>query len=813
MIGKKGGSTVVSNTVTDTARTPPETGDASVTVGGYWHHIDLSTTAFANTDIDTIEFVLVAQTSSAMNYIAVDNFTYTNFGAASVKVSSTTAVSSSPNPSTYGQSVIFTATVTRSSGANTPSGVVTFMEGTNVLGTNTLAGSGASPTATYTNALLAVGAHTITANYAGDANFNASSGSAGTAQTVNKAAATLSFGSLSQAYNGAARSVTVTTTPASLANTVTYNGSANAPTNAGSYTVIATITNPNYTGSATNTLVVSPGAATLSFGSLSQAYNGAARSVTVTTTPASLANTVTYNGFANAPTNVGSYTVIATITDPNYTGSTTNTLVVSAAAATLSFGSLSQAYDGAARSVTVTTTPASLANTVTYNGSANAPTNAGSYTVIATITNPNYTGSATNTLVVSAAAATLSFGSLSQSYNGAARSVTVTTTPASLANTVTYNGSANAPTNVGSYTVIATITNPNYTGSATNTLVVSPGAATLSFCSLSQTYNGAARSVTVATTPPGLANTVTYNGSANAPTNVGSYTVIGTITDTNYFGSATNTLIIGTASSSVAVTSSVNPSGYLGGVAFTATLPAEATGLVVFQSVAGSFSTNALSAGVATSLTITNLPRGTNVITVAYAGDGNHPASTNTFDQVVTNHPPVAQAYQLAYAAGLRLHIDLSQVATNWSDADGDPVSLTGINLVSTNGASVLTNSTQILYVNTAGVNDQIKYGISDGAGGTNTGVINIVVNPFVVGQQSPADLIVGVSQATATFYGVAGYNYVVERSTNLVAGSGWVNLSTNTAGADGVIKVTDNYLDLGAIKPASAYYRLLWQP
>ena len=669
MIGKKGGSTVVSNTVTDTARTPPETGDASVTVGGYWHHIDLSTTAFANTDIDTIEFVLVAQTSSAMNYIAVDNFTYTNFGAASVKVSSTTAVSSSPNPSTYGQSVIFTATVTRSSGANTPSGVVTFMEGTNVLGTNTLAGSGASPTATYTNALLAVGAHTITANYAGDANFNASSGSAGTAQTVNKAAATLSFGSLSQAYNGAARSVTVTTTPASLANTVTYNGSANAPTNAGSYTVIATITNPNYTGSATNTLVVS------------------------------------------------------------------------------------------------------------------------------------------------AAAATLSFGSLSQSYNGAARSVTVTTTPASLANTVTYNGSANAPTNAGSYTVIATITNPNYTGSATNTLVVSPGAATLSFCSLSQTYNGAARSVTVATTPPGLANTVTYNGSANAPTNVGSYTVIGTITDTNYFGSATNTLIIGTASSSVAVTSSVNPSGYLGGVAFTATLPAEATGLVVFQSVAGSFSTNALSAGVATSLTITNLPRGTNVITVAYAGDGNHPASTNTFDQVVTNHPPVAQAYQLAYAAGLRLHIDLSQVATNWSDADGDPVSLTGINLVSTNGASVLTNSTQILYVNTAGVNDQIKYGISDGAGGTNTGVINIVVNPFVVGQQSPADLIVGVSQATATFYGVAGYNYVVERSTNLVAGSGWVNLSTNTAGADGVIKVTDNYLDLGAIKPASAYYRLLWQP
>jgi len=51
-----------------------------VTLGGYWHHIDLSGTAFTNTDIDTVEFVFVAQTGAAMNYLAVGNFIFTNFG-------------------------------------------------------------------------------------------------------------------------------------------------------------------------------------------------------------------------------------------------------------------------------------------------------------------------------------------------------------------------------------------------------------------------------------------------------------------------------------------------------------------------------------------------------------------------------------------------------------------------------------------------------------------------------------------------------------------------------------------------------------
>jgi hypothetical protein len=112
---------------------------------------------------------------------------------------------------------------------------------------------------------------------------------------------------------------------------------------------------------------------------------------------------------------------------------------------------------------------------------------------------------------------------------------------------IAYNGSANAPTNAGSYTVIGTISDANYQGSATNTLVISKGAGTVTLGNLSQTYDGAAKSVTATTTPTNLTVNIAYNGSANAPTNAGSYTVIGTINDANYQGGATNTLVINNA--------------------------------------------------------------------------------------------------------------------------------------------------------------------------------------------------------------------------------------------------------------------------
>jgi Chondroitinase B/MBG domain len=69
-------------------------------------------------------------------------------------------------------------------------------------------------------------------------------------------------------------------------------------------------------------------------------------------------------------------------------------------------------------------------------------------------------------------------------------------------------------------------------------------AGVITLSNLVQTYDGAAKSVAVATAPSGLIVNVTYNGSTTAPTNVGNYTVIGTISDPIYQGSATNSLNI-----------------------------------------------------------------------------------------------------------------------------------------------------------------------------------------------------------------------------------------------------------------------------
>jgi len=100
------------------------------------------------------------------------------------KANSTASVVSSVNPSVFGQSVTFTATVAANPPATgTPSGTVTFKDGATTLCTSTLNGSGSATCVTET---LAVGAHSITAVYGGDNNFNGSDSNPLT-QTVNKA--------------------------------------------------------------------------------------------------------------------------------------------------------------------------------------------------------------------------------------------------------------------------------------------------------------------------------------------------------------------------------------------------------------------------------------------------------------------------------------------------------------------------------------------------------------------------------------------------------------------------------------------------
>src|SRR5439155_19078410 len=131
--------------------------------------------------------------------------------------------------------------------------------------------------------------------------------------------------------------------------------------------------------------------------------------------------------------NVGSYAVVATETDPNYVGpNATGTLTITQGTATITLSNLTQTYNGSPKAATVTTSPSNLTGvSITYDGSATAPTNAGSYAVVASLNNANYTASnATGTLTINKAAAKITRTSVRQDYRGPPRSVTDTTSPA-----------------------------------------------------------------------------------------------------------------------------------------------------------------------------------------------------------------------------------------------------------------------------------------------------------------------------------------------------------------------------------------------
>ncbi len=114
--------------------------------------------------------------------------------AAPVKLIATkTVVISSTNPSTSGQSVTFTATVTPKTGSGVPAGTVAFELGTNVLCDFPISG-GVKATCAVTS--LPVGTDTIKAAYLGDSNFSSSSGTIRQKVTATRSSTNIALTSL-----------------------------------------------------------------------------------------------------------------------------------------------------------------------------------------------------------------------------------------------------------------------------------------------------------------------------------------------------------------------------------------------------------------------------------------------------------------------------------------------------------------------------------------------------------------------------------------------------------------------------------------
>ncbi|HTT57235.1 MAG TPA: ExeM/NucH family extracellular endonuclease [Opitutaceae bacterium] len=250
---------------------------------------------------------------------------------------------------------------------------------------------------------------------------------------------------------------------------------------AGAYDVVVT----NSVGTATSaaaTLTVNKAAAGVTLGNLAATYDGSPHPVSVGTVPAGLAVTVTYDGGATAPTAAGHYAVAATVADANYFGGAADTLVIAQAGQTITFPNpgphtfkdapfalAASASSGLPVGYTVVGGPATVSgNVVTLTG-------AGNVTLAASQPGNGNFHAAPDVVVsftVAKATATIALAGLDQVYDGTPRVVTATTDPAGLTVTVTYNGSATPPVNPGAYAVVATVNDPNYAASVSDTLVV-----------------------------------------------------------------------------------------------------------------------------------------------------------------------------------------------------------------------------------------------------------------------------------------------------------------------------------------------------
>ena len=303
---------------------------------------------------------------------------------------------------------------------------------------------------------------------------------------------------------------------------------------------------------ASPSITVAKASATVTLGDLLQTWDGTPRTVAVATDPAGLAVDITYNGAPEAPRATGMYAVVATVADAVYEGSASGTLVVRAAGAPEpvigletfeNFAPTGSSYESGAflgqdgsvwtyakargdlgisgRSPTLEKAKEAFLRSGTIPGGVGAVTlkfrKAGSQNV------------ACGVFVNGVQAGTISGG------DGSVQ--TWTSGDLNVAGRFTLMFSNNV--NAGAITLDDVEWTP----------CKLPAAVTLA--GLEQTYDGAPRTVAVATEPAGLAVDITYAGAAAAPVDAGAYAVVATVVDADYAGSATGMLVVAKAGQAI----------------------------------------------------------------------------------------------------------------------------------------------------------------------------------------------------------------------------------------------------------------------
>lgn len=252
--------------------------------------------------------------------------------------------------------------------------------------------------------------------------------------TVNKAVLTVTAEAKTRAYGAANPTLTVAYTGFASGETLATSGVTGAPevtTTAaptsvvGSYPItvaVGTLASDNYTFTPVNgTLTVSKAPLTLTADNKTRAYNSINPTLTYTITglangetAAVLTGAPVLSTEANAASNVGTYPItigLGTLLANNYSFASlvNGTFTVTPASVQITIEGLSKVYNGQPQSVTAVTVPSGNRVRFSYNNTSTPPTAAGSYPVVATSDDLNFTGTATATLVIAKASQTITF--------------------------------------------------------------------------------------------------------------------------------------------------------------------------------------------------------------------------------------------------------------------------------------------------------------------------------------------------------------------------------------------------------------------
>ena len=227
--------------------------------------------------------------------------------------------------------------------------------------------------------------------------------------TTNKAAATVTLGSLTHTYDGTQKSASAATTPNGL--TVNFVYVPDTRINAGSYAATATIDDVNYEGSASGTLVInkatptvgtwptasditygdtladstlsggdSTPSGTFTFDAPGTAPDAGTADYAVTFTPDDTANYETVSGTVSVTTNkatptVGTWPTASDITYGDTLGDSTLSGGSGSVSGTFTFDSPATAPDAGTAYYAVTFTPTDTANYVTVSGTVSVTAN------------------------------------------------------------------------------------------------------------------------------------------------------------------------------------------------------------------------------------------------------------------------------------------------------------------------------------------------------------------------------------------------------------------------------------------------------